>query len=122
MLSFLGLRIGVLKGGLSRFPFRVFTDTCVFRLENIAGFLTWFQASLSLYMLQYTYGVSTKESYAHRAGSCPSNTRPADYKPSMKPVTEKITATTTGSLITTAGTVPPNVSICTKHYHVEKIP
>ena len=71
-------------------------------------------------MLQYTYGVSTKESYAHRAGSCPSNTRPADYKPSMKPVTEKITATTTGSLITTAETVPPNVSICTKHIMLKK--
>ena len=72
-------------------------------------------------MFQYTYGVSTKESYAHTAGSCPSNTRPADYKPSMKPVTEKITATTTGSLITTTETVPPNVSICTKYVMLTKV-
>ena len=73
-------------------------------------------------MLQYTYGVSTKESYAHRAGSCPSNTRPADFKPLMKPVTEKITPTTTGSLITTEETMPPNVSICTKHIMLKRIP
>ena len=71
-------------------------------------------------MLQYTYGVSTKESYAHRAGSCPPGTRPTDYKP-VKHVTEKITATTTGSLTTTAETVPPNVSTCTKRIMLKKV-